>query len=463
MTGHLSDSEIEQYRVRASRPDDLLAANEHLAQCPECYARFNPNPDVGRLYRSMLSALAVDETPLSEHLIYDELAGVLDGLLCSDAADRCMLHIEDCDECREDVEWLRVFKDDLTRSRNAAKRAKVGEERAINRADTDEKGPHGLAEDVQRQYGQAGAYKLAVLAASILLIAGVALRLFTSGLRRENASLRGEVGQLRSDNETLRESDSELESLRNQVAEVKAQHGEDDGSGRGPGPAALVVLKDGNGSVQLYKDGSVKGIESAPANVQELVSKALASERIQVRPIHTTSIGKQGTLMGEQGNGNGFNVLQPVGTSVESARPTFRWTELPGAPGYTVLARDLASGPELSSGSLSGTTWTPAADLVRGHTYAWMVEANKAGKVLRAPSPNRPFAQFRVIGSAELEEVRTARSSWGNSHLVMAVVYGKAGLREEAERELKLLKEANSGSRVARALYQSIRFHGNRP
>jgi hypothetical protein len=455
MTRHLTDSEIQQYHLGVSAPDDLIAANDHLAHCADCYRRFNPKPDISRLYASMRATLAVDETPLSEHLNYEELAGVVDGRLNGDTADRCVLHIEDCEECREDVEWLRGFKgEDLAQSRKAAT---VAGEGGIKQADASEKSPHNTAADVLRPYREAGAYRLAALAVSILLIAGAAVWLFTSGLRRENASLRGQVDRLMSDGDALRRATSELESLRGQLAELKGQAGRDNGSARELGPPAIIELKDSNGSVQLYKDGGLRGIESAPASYQELVGKALALGEIRVKPIHTTRVGKQDALLGEGDRGRIFKVLEPASTAVESARPEFSWTEEPGASSYTVFVKDLRSGSEMSSGPLSSTRWTPGSDLVRGRGYAWMVEANEGGKLLRAPRPSKPFAQFRVIAASELDEVRKARATCGNSHLVMAVVYAKNGLRSESERELKQLAEANPDSSAAEKLYRRVK------
>src|SRR5262249_5628036 len=154
-------------------------------------------------------AVTLDEASLSHHLTYKELSGHVDGILNGNEADRCWEHIEMCSECREDVEQLREFKAGAQVSRESSIKPTV------------QPGSRSALRPIPaRPSWLARPFRLAALAASILIVAGGAVWLLTSGLRREIASLQAQVAEMRTENETLRKDTTELESLRNRLAEL---------------------------------------------------------------------------------------------------------------------------------------------------------------------------------------------------------------------------------------------------
>lgn len=61
MSAHLSERDLDRYRERRMPPAELLAANDHLADCEECYRRFGCEPELlGATYEFMRAEL---ETP----------------------------------------------------------------------------------------------------------------------------------------------------------------------------------------------------------------------------------------------------------------------------------------------------------------------------------------------------------------------------------------------------------------
>jgi hypothetical protein len=440
MTRHLTDIEIESYRRRAIVGEALVAANDHLAECDECYQRFRPASDLGRVCTSLVSALAVSEAEFSGHLTTEDICSYVDRVQSIDGAERCRTHIALCPECREDIDYLTGLP-----FRAAAPAA----------------GPGSLSTTSERRgrafAGAAGAllarpaYRFAALATLLLVVAGVAVSLAALGLRTENRQLKAQLDELRAENATLNEKASEAEQLRSKLAQDR------DGGASDAATGVIVSLRDSGRLVQLKKDSTLTGFESAPADYQQMAKDALATQKLKTARMTIVDIGREGPLMGEQPKPNGFTTVSPAGEAIESARPTFSWTDLPGAASYTVFVRDLKSGAEVRSDATQATRWTPSADLIRGHTYAWMVEASLDGHLVRAPATNEPLAQFKVIGSDEAEEIRMARSELPGSHLLMGLIYARAGLRSEAQRELKALVEANPDSETARKLYQSVR------
>jgi len=85
-----------------------------------------------------------------------------------------------------------------------------------------------------------------------------------------------------------------------------------------------------------------------------------------------------------------------------------------------------------------------------------MVEAVKEGRRLRSPALDKPYAGFKVLDKQSFENIQRAQAAWGSSHLVMGIVYAKAGLKDAARKELKELQASNPDVRVINKLIKNI-------
>ena len=102
---------------------------------------------------------------------------------------------------------------------------------------------------------------------------------------------------------------------------------------------------------------------------------------------------------------------------------------------------------------LEKESWLPERDLPRGRAYHWQVEArDRDGDTTILPSPPNPQAFFRVLDEASHEELKLARATHENDHLLLGVLYARKGLRTEAEREL-----ADVETPEGRRLLESVR------
>jgi hypothetical protein len=167
-------------------------------------------------------------------------------------------------------------------------------------------------------------------------------------------------------------------------------------------------------------------------------------------------IGRAGTLMGGPGEGVAFALLSPVGTVVESDRPTFRWRPLNGAINYSVTIHDSNFNPVATSPSLGGTEWTIPRPLQRGTVYSWQVTALKDGNEITSPTPPAPEAKFKVLEQAKADEIERAKQTSGFSHLVLGILYAQGGLLDEAEREFVALLGVNPNSPVVQKLLHGL-------
>jgi hypothetical protein len=222
-------------------------------------------------------------------------------------------------------------------------------------------------------------------------------------------------------------------------------------------PDVIVALQDGPRLVTLDGGGRQRGLEGLPRSWQREVAEALSAQRVKRPPVlDELEDGSRGTLRGAS-DGAPFDILGPVGTVVDGDRPSFRWGALRGAESYAVAVFDSRLNKVARSGPLSANEWTPAQPLRRGETYFWQVTAVLEGKEVVSPGTAAPEVKFAVLGQAESEELRRARSSLPGSHLTLGVLYARAGLLDEAEREFLSLVESNPESPAASKLLRSVR------
>lgn len=138
---------------------------------------------------------------------------------------------------------------------------------------------------------------------------------------------------------------------------------------------------------------------------------------------------------------------------VATPRPRFHF---PAERGFPTVVRVFDRNREvLTSEPVDSGEWTPPTDLPRGVTYTWQVESTRDGETVVGPAPPAPPARFVVVDENAWRALETARREQPENHLLLGILSARAGLREEAERELRRASEAGD-PRVA-ALLRSVR------
>lgn len=218
----------------------------------------------------------------------------------------------------------------------------------------------------------------------------------------------------------------------------------------------VAQLNDGDQTVTLDQHGKLSGLEDLPPTYQHMVKEALTTQQL-ARPSSLEGLNRRGSsLMGGDEQGNQFSLLAPAGKVVVADRPAFQWAPLGGATAYVVEIYDEQFTLVLKSEALQRTEWTPPQPLARGHLYVWQVRATKDGQEVQAPKPPSPQARFRVLAQPQAEEIVRARRTYTSSHLTLGLLYVQAGLLDEAEQELRLLRKANPDSPVVRRLLAQV-------
>jgi hypothetical protein len=486
MSSHLSDLEIEGYRERTLPWEKLVTASDHLAACGECHDRFDHPDRLGQFYAFLRADLEAAEH--ESHLRYEQLEGYVDGMLDRDAVADVERHLTECKECEVTAHELQgIRKVSIAKGERApggrgheddAPVAEMGKTFAPSGGGDSGRGastnirllwsrrPRGHSRrsatfkdalapggtHFQHAFPHLAGQHLAKVA-GILIVAGLLLWVYI--LRSRILALDARLNQAERANIELSEEASGAGEMRDEVARLRKENERLRQGGVG-NPDLAVSIRDGDSQVTLDREGNIGGLAGVAPDLVELVKNALTTGRIEAPPRPAVSIGRvSGPLRGPEQKET-FPLLSPVGVVVESDRPRFKWGPLPGATGYIVFIKDIHSNLEVESGPLSATEWTAEKPLPPGHTFAWMVEGTRGDQHIRAPALNKPFAAFKVLDKIQADEIREAATSQPGHHLLLGLLYAKAGLKEKALIQLRALARENPSSPAVKDLMASV-------
>jgi hypothetical protein len=223
-------------------------------------------------------------------------------------------------------------------------------------------------------------------------------------------------------------------------------------------PARSVLLMNDNGrEISLDEKGNLSGLADLPADLRQEIKEMLVTGKVRRPPAPAELGGAPGTLMSESaGNGLPFRLISPISKVIRDNRPTFRWQPLKGADSYVVTVADARLDQVLTSEPLSATVWKMQQPLKYGDTYTWQVTAYRDGEKITSPVLPAAEAKFKVLPDDKVRALRRAEKAYAGSHLTLAVLYLRAGLFDEAERELKALARSNPQSPTAKSLLRSL-------
>jgi hypothetical protein len=423
VTEHLSPAQIEDWRRRRLAPDESLRADDHLAGCVECRQRIETALSRGAGEMALYAQLSAGAGALWRPT-FEQLAGHVDGLLTGDERQTVKDHLSACAQCALIVDDLRAFRNEIAQELSreylpgkaaAAPASRPGLNVAALRARFFENPPWVYA------------------AAAVLLLLTVA------GWMARRAALKQTLPQIAITSPTPAPSPSV--------------------NSTSPTPEtapALARLNDGGSSLTLDAQGRLAGVDQWPAAYQQLAKDALSNQRMEISPL-LAGLSRPGSpLMGGDDQGQRFAVIEPAGKVTLTDRPTLRWSKLSGAAVYIVEIYDAGFDRVSASPSLTGDSWTPPP-LARGQVYSWQVKADRDGKEFIAPRPPAPQARFRILDLTAAAEIARARRDYASSHLLLGLLYARAGLPDEAEQELRALQKANPDVNIVRRLLANVR------
>ena len=393
MIAHLSNEQIHAYRQRSLLGKELLDISEHIGTCEACRARLvSPAERADRIRTFKLSLQA---EPV--HLSYEEVEAYVDGTMA--AADRTAAeaHTRACRTCATDLHEILALRRELEPIRAVLLE------------------PERRAGFWKRLMDWRGGLVLAGAAACALLAIMLIRVPFprTAPVAQSNPS-------------------------------ATPQH-----AAGGP------VIRDGTRLLSIAAGGRIEGLDPQVESFRAALEQALISRRIEPPVSLKDLAGASGVLLGAPGQAAQGKLLEPFGTVVEDQRPVFRWEATPGSM-YRVSIYDDAFNLTAASGRIATTEWEPPKPLRRGTRYSWQLTVTHDGNEFTVPVPPAPEARFRVLGEADEAGIARARSQSGGSHLVLGILYARAGLLDAALQEVQALRAQNPDSAEVAGLLASL-------
>jgi hypothetical protein len=489
---HLSPERMNHYAFRALDAEGLLAADDHLASCPECRARMVDEAGLGATVRSLGREVGAARQPDPDHLSYETVEALAEERLRGAAREIADLHVEGCATCAGEVTDLRAFVAAHRAARRAAAAAVAAAHMGLTTAEAGAARPAAGARTMPAVADAAAAEAVATaapgttgdrdapltlpsarggpsrlpIAAAVvvtLAVAGGGGWLATRALRGQRDDLAREVQELGEQNTALAaradEATRSRADIERQAAAAALQNAR---------PAAVTLQdrrgKDGTVAVGLDDDGQLVGLDTLSLADARAVAVALRRGAIEIPPEVLALVRDDG------GAAPGPALTAPVGVAVRGARPTFTWQAQQGATGYTLEILEEGGAVAMRGGPTRVAKWTPPRPLRRGGTYAWSVAAalpgdpgdTAAAAAAPATEPARTLTavsargRFRVLDADAAAALDRALRTASGSRLAAGVFYARAGLLDESIAELRALAEANRDSDVVRSLLASV-------
>ena len=422
---HLTQKQIEDYSRNRLPAVELPAASDHLEQCEVCRERVQAGLNVDAAFFALREQAFAGNGNPSAHLTSEQTAEYVDRNLSGEELQVVTDHLSSCEQCAFAVDDLRAFRNQIAPS--------------LDR----EFGPASVVPATQASWRErfVSLFRVSRLPAfGAVALAVIVLSFIGWIVWRTSKEQKREVVAV-VPTPSLQPSPSAEPSVHVQ-----------------PEPVPIVAeLNDGTGVVSLDQEGKLSGAENLPPPYQEIVKKALTSQRSERSSQLQGLTRPPSVLMGGNDQAREFSVLEPAGIVLMSDRPTFRWSRLEGASDYVVEIYDEQFKLVTTSPPVTTSSWTATQSLPRGQTYSWQVKAVKDGQETTVPRPPAPQAKFRVIDQAKANELARAKRAFGSSHLMLAMLYAEAGLLREAEQELRVLQRANPQSEIVRKLMRQLR------
>ncbi|HMX27257.1 MAG TPA: hypothetical protein PKC13_16785 [Blastocatellia bacterium] len=393
MAEHLSNETIQLYLHRELAAESRFNADIHFADCSSCRERLGEGDKLQALYQAFQADLTISTEETCRHLTDEEVLAYLKNRLGAVEMEIATSHLVWCEECQFEVKQMRIVASELDFRQGQTKRPlKQILGKAIARI---------------RQLFQIRGLRLEYLAPLALLGAGAFLSWRYFSRQNHPAEM----------------SQNVLQPTQN-LAIVSGS----------PLPE-ITTSERGLSDTAAFSD-SFKWLRSED---QALFARVREHGKLEIPKALTQ---QSEASMGRKQE-KSFRLLGPGNVFIRGTQPTLKWEAYEDVTRYRVIvSKKGVSLTTVASVFVTGTEWKPDRPLERNYHYTWQVITQENGKDIYGFWQDRPVAEFFVIGEDELARVRQAEKNYQENtdpmaRIALATRYAKAGLVEDAKRELK--------------------------
>lgn len=435
MSQHLLQQDIESYLKRTMSPDELLIADDHLVECDLCFRKITVSKSAPSATVSLQNTFL--QNVEDDHLTYQQMASYIDDVTDDIEKEIVEVHKKVCCDCALQLDELIQLREILESEMKTGKTLAAPSSK------------FSLIE-LWNQFRAYSFLKFATPAFALILL-GIFVWTFWISTKTPRTEI-AEVTKPTSNNKIIEPVSETNQTTNFANGNVNSAIANITNSKR-VSPRTIVSLNDGNSRIELDENGNIIGLD-AP-QYEKKIKSALATQNVEITSATKELNAGTGVLMGNA-EGVPFVLSNPVGKIVQSDRPQFRWQPFKDAESYIVNIYDVNFNKIESSPPLQKTEWTTNAPLRHGIIYQWQVTAIKDGQEIKSPVRPAPDAKFKVLDAAKANEIEIAKKKYGNSRLLLGILYANAGMLDEAEREFRVLLKKNPKSELARKLLRKV-------
>lgn len=429
MSAHLSNEILERFHRQSLTGVDRGAIYKHVLGCETCRGKVVTSQTAAVALRALTDHMLPQEGEEPFHLDPATIDAFVNDTLDPLERSTVKLHLEDCQECADEVNDFR-------------------ESLATMKASREHRGGESVAIPSPKPRTRFSVPMRVAAAVALITFTTIALIVL---YKWRTTSIQTTAGSP----PTPLASPQAPDVVPSPALATSPQLVKNP-PGKGPVEKeadVIAVLKDGPNEITLDRSGNVSGLPSMPSGSRDAVKEALSGESI-ARPgvldeIATTAVSERGTT----GNEERIRIAGPTNRVIVENQPTLRWNLSKTAEAYRVEIADATFHQIAKSEDLPATSqnWKSPTQLKRGAVYTWTIRAvDKTGQ----SSPISSQAKFKVLGENGLRELNQLRLR--QSHLALGLFYAREGMIAEAEREFGILVKDNPDSAVAKKLLKDV-------
>lgn len=436
MNNHLTDADIRVFWCRDADGAMTSRIAGHISGCEAC----RELAESGRRKKSHDAGMSFDLDDSiwlrNEHLEYEEKRAYASGLIGVEEREMTERHLASCVVCRDEMQAFvedRRENDLMLSIRHKPSQIDVREATGLS-------------------WRTGGLWSPLRAAALILVVAGTGIVISRSEVWRRALEVLGTEGGAMA---LSIEGGGVATAIKPPATSGDPVTSGASHEGKGAVTAeSRVTLRDHGHKVVV--EPRITGLSGASDAELVAITEALVAEDIPLPEVVRNLWGSEGALRGERVDP--FDLLRPRREVVRDTRPAFRWAALKDASSYQVFIVDSRRAAVVSSGRLGAdvTNWRPSIALKRGEDYFWTVSATVHGEEVISPGPSEAEWKFGVLSEPEYQRLRRIEART-ESHLARGVLYARAGLISESERELQKLLDENQDSATVRKLLKRVR------